>query len=279
MSAKMKKLSAPEKKYIKYVLGGVSAFALICIASSRIQTIESGYVGVVHNFGVVDTRKILQPGLHIIPFGSRVEKINAQFSDLDFTNTSDDAKNDAAINALTKDGVYLRIPLEVNWAINTETLALIKSKLPGYYTDREYTIIRAAVKDAIATFNYEDLSDRDVVELAIEKAIKYRTTRYYAAQGFGDQSNHIIRYGLVNLRGMWNDSLQAKAQDIAEAHLEAQANAERTAVPKGRSTADYTKVLEAQATAKALSSGNANVTVITGNTPSCLLYTSPSPRD
>lgn len=258
-----------QKKYLRYIVGGASALALIVVASSRIEIIKSGNVGVIHTFGVVDTRKVLQPGLHIIPFGSHVEIVDVQFDDLSFI---DDATTDnAPISVLTKDGIYLQIPLEVNWAINAETLALIKSKLPGYYTQREYTIIRSAVKDAISTFNYEDLSDREAVESAIEKSIKYRTTRYYAAQGFGDRSDHIIRYGLVSLRGVWSDTIQAKTQDIVEARLEAKANAERTAVPTGRSTADYTKVLEAQATAKALNSGNANINVITGNTPSAVI--------
>jgi hypothetical protein len=206
-----------------------------------------------------------------------IEPVTMEFTDLVFTGT-DTSKDDSTIGSQTKDGIEIDLPIAVTWAINPDTLTLVKSRLPGFYTDREYVIIRSAVRDAVAQFSVSDgsLFDRQALADAIATRIKQQTVAYYATQGYGDNSDKIIRYGLVTLRGVFlpEDVLEANKAVIV-AKLTALAQAARTKVPDDRSVADYTKVMQAIAVSKAAEDGKATINIISGDKAPAALIVGP----
>jgi len=249
------------------VFGLCALFVLI--GPPRWVTVQNHELAFQRRFGIV-LPKTRGPGLHYVGPFTKAESVTMEFTDLNLTDDNAKDPDYAPITSVNKDGVTVSVPVSVNWAINPDNLALVKSRLPGLYTDREITIVRSAVRDAMKDFGYKDGSilDRDAVQKAITARIIAQTTAYYAGQGFGDQSDKIIKYGLVTLRGLYPTDKIAEANEaLVTASLEAQASAARTKAPSDRSVGDYTKVMKAQAVAKAAASGNANVTVVDSEQP------------
>lgn len=259
-----------KKQVFKYVALGIGAIVLLNVAGhvkKGFQTVASDELGVVRQFGVVQPEP-LKPGLHYIAPWQKLEKVTLEFSDLNFTDSGDGETS--TITALTKDGFTVTVPVSVSWAINPETLTFVKARQPGYYTDREYIIVRSAVRNAMQQFSVNDNSafDREKVQPAITGAIIKQTAAYYEGQGFGANSDRIVRYGLISVRGIFpSDDILAKREQVLTAHLEAVAAAARTEVPSKRSVQEYTQVLQAQAVSNAARDGKANVTVVSGNVP------------
>jgi regulator of protease activity HflC (stomatin/prohibitin superfamily) len=256
---------------------GVIAIWIIAIVSfltligpGQWVTVKSHEVAFTTRFGVVQPN-IIGPGLHYVVPLSHADKVTMEFSDLNFMTDGANADPDyTSITSVTNDGVSIEVPVSVSWAIDPRNLTNVKSRLPGPYTDREITIVRSAVRDAMAGFGFKDgsIRDRDAVEKAITNRIQAKTIAYYQAQGFGDQSDKIVRYGLVQLRGMYPTEKIADANEkLVTASLQAQADAARTKAPSDRSVTDYTKVMRAQAVAKAAENGTANVTVVDSEQP------------
>ena len=187
------------------------------------------------------------------------------FTDLNFV---DDKTDQGSITGLSSDGIQIEVPLSVTWAIDPTTVALVKSRLPDYYTDREVVIVRSAVRDAISRFSVANggIENREALAQAVADSIKARTVYYYQQQGFGAASSHIVDYGAITLRGVFPPDDVVGANDHLVANrIEALAQAARTTIPTGRSVEDYTRVIQAQAVGEAAKNGN--ITVVTGSQP------------
>lgn len=266
------------------LVGVIIALLIIArtgIPLGHIETVATAELGVVHRFGKVES-KALEPGLHYLLPWESVEHVNMQFDDMLFTQEGENADPDLIdIACATRDGMTISLPVSVSWAIDPRMLTAVKARLPGYYHDRLPNMIRSAVQDACHDFAINDGSifNRNVVQQAIDASIRAKTIAYYREQGYGDDSDKIVRYGLISLRGYWpSDDIVAANEKLVTASLEAQAQAARTAVAKGRTTDDYMKVLQGLALARALEDGKANVTVVTGDKPPAAIIANTGPK-
>jgi regulator of protease activity HflC (stomatin/prohibitin superfamily) len=256
----------------KVIVGVAAATVLVGFGPWRWPTIQNHQRGVIRTFGVVED-KLFDPGLHYLAPWSKLERVSVEYLDMNFMSENDNGE----IYCLTKDGYTISVPISVNWAVNPKYLALVKSRLPGYYTDRQVVIIRSAVRDAIAPLSFKDgtLYDREAVSNAIAMQVRAKTTAYYRAQGYTqEQAEEIVLYGLLTLRGLFPpEEVMNANKDVAVAKPTADALAIRTKVPDGRTASEYTKVMQAQAVAKAVQDGNASINVITGDNPAAAIIT------
>lgn len=252
------------------IIGGAALVAVFAFNPWRFPTLQSHERGVLRTFGVVES-DTMKPGIHYLAPWTKLERVTMEYSDMNFMSEQDQGE----IHCLTKDGYTISVPISVNWAVNPEYLPLVKSRQPGYYTDRQVVIIRSAVRDAIAPLSFKDgtLYDRLAVANAIALQIRSKTTAYYLAQGYTqEQAENIVKYGLLTLRGVFppDEVMNANIQvDVAKPTAEA--TAIRTKVPDGRTASDYTKVIQAQAVAKAVQDGNAQINVIAGDSPTAAI--------
>ncbi len=265
-------MTSGNKQYLRIVGGVIGVVAMLSIVGpGRWVTNKDSEVSFTRTFGVIND-DISGGGLHYVPPFAKSEQVSISFSTDDYVYDAqaDGGFDFTTINATTKDGVVISVPVSSTWTLNVDNLLLVKRKFPGYYTERQVSITRSAVRDAISQFGFKDqsISNRAAVEKAIRDAIIARTTTFYQQAGFGDQSDKIIIQGAVGVRGLYPTDEIAKAnEELVTASLKQQAAAARTQVPTGRSVDDYTKVMKAQAVAKAAEDGKAGVTIVATDQP------------
>jgi regulator of protease activity HflC (stomatin/prohibitin superfamily) len=236
-----------------YAIGTASAILLLLCTKCSTYTVKSDELGLVRSYGVVEESPT-KPGLHFKAPWETAEAVTMAYNDLGFV---DDKSDSTSVFAATKDGIVIEIPFSVAWAINPLMFTAVKTKLPDPYTYREITIVRSAVRDAVAKLTLDEVLDRQKLSESMLQQIKTNTVDYYAAQGFGAYSNEIVSYGTLNVRGVFPpDNIQS-------------ANEIELLIKKGtigptQPVKDYLKFIKERATTQAIKDGKANLTVVDG---------------
>lgn len=237
----------------------------------RWHTVPSGNVALVSSFGVIQ-EKVWEPGLHIHPAWVKYLDFPIGYVPIEFTQSTSQEGYDPDLTSVTytsADGYRHDMSFVVKWAPVIENIPYFKSRQSeeSAYTKLIIDVARTAARDVGSKLRLDDgsMQNREAIETKLAAAIQNRTMREFQTRGYGGKSNQIVNYGLVSVRGTYlPGEIEAKNLGLQEAKRDYLINAEKTRVPEGRSTADYTKVLQAQAVAKAADQGKVDVTVVDG---------------
>jgi regulator of protease activity HflC (stomatin/prohibitin superfamily) len=241
-----------------------SVIAIIITLLLTCQTmVPTNHRGLIQSFNTINPNRSYGPGFNLKWPWEKIIDVSMAFEDMTFVAAEGEL---SSIAATTKDGFQLDIPISVNWAINPDHVALVKSRLPGYYTDRQYVIIRSVVRDVVNTKTWQEIVfDRTKFAQELANAIKAATTSYYGGQGYGEVSDEIVRYGIITLRDVSPPApIMAALLNIQAAPIEGRANASRVQLPAGITAENYAQILQAQAVTEAVKAGRP-VTIVAGS--------------
>jgi len=147
---------------------------LLFIIASPLVIVPSGYVGVKLTLGKAEKDELL-PGLHfIVPYVQKVIKMSVR-------THSYDLRGQRAIEALSKDGLTIRIELTVLYKIKPDKAAEIFVEYGLEYEDKIIKpVIRSAVRDVIAMLDSSQVyQERDLIrQKLVEKVSKELDKRF-----------------------------------------------------------------------------------------------------
>ncbi len=171
--------SSPEMKRNpqgKLIPMGVICLSFIFLVASMVRLIPPGNVGVVIVFGKVQ-ETTLKNGLHLVnPFAS-VEKMSIRTEDYTMSGVSREGqvRGDDAIEALTSEGLMVRLDVTVWYHLIPEGAAEVYSKLGLNYVEKIVRpAARTSIRNIIANYKVEDIytQNREAVSIQISENLR-----------------------------------------------------------------------------------------------------------
>ncbi len=147
---------------------------LIFIVAPPITIVPSGFVGVKLTLGKADMNE-LPPGMHfIIPYVQKVIKMSVR-------TQSYDLRGQKAIEALSKDGLTIRIELTVLYKIQPDKAAEIYVEYGLEYEDKIIKpVIRSAVRDVIAMLDSSQVyQERELIRQKLVERVSAELKKRY----------------------------------------------------------------------------------------------------
>jgi regulator of protease activity HflC (stomatin/prohibitin superfamily) len=211
--------SSPEMKRSpqgKLIPLGVICLSFIFLVASMVRLIPPGNVGVVIVFGRVH-EETLKNGLHLVnPFAS-VEKMSIRTESYTMSGIAGEGqvKGDDAIEALTSEGLMVRLDVTVWYHLIPEGAADVYSKLGLNYVDKIVRpATRTSIRNIIANYKVEDIytKNRETVSIQISENLM---------ETVKDRNVEIERVLLRDVK------LPAKVQNEIDAKMAAKQEAEK----------------------------------------------------
>jgi hypothetical protein len=234
------------------------------LAATSTTIVDNQHVGFAKILGVVQPNQTYGQGFHLKAPWQVIQQEDVSMQSMDFDGNS-------VLTPLTSDPVVLTIDLEVNFQPVSQNVPLFKSKygLTAKYSDVIYSVVHDASRDVAAgtTWRSASVTDRKGFEQKLREAIRTKTVQYFRENGFGAQSDNMIRYGSDMLRDVSppqevkneNNSLAAAQivnlkQDVMAQVVEKQGRIRQAEnennrllvkLPAGMTAEQYAKVLHA----------------------------------
>jgi len=157
----------PQGKLIPF---GVMFLSFIFLIASMVRLIPPGNVGVVIVFGKVQ-ETTLKNGLHLVnPFAS-IEKMSIRTEDYTMSGISREGqlRGDDAIQALTSEGLMVRLDVTVWYKLMPEGAAEVYSTLGTQYVDKIVRpAARTSIRNVISNYKVEDIYTQNRESVSIE---------------------------------------------------------------------------------------------------------------
>ena len=157
----------PQGKLIPF---GVMFLSFVFLVASMVRLIPPGNVGVVIVFGKVQ-ETTLKNGLHLVnPFAS-IEKMSIRTEDYTMSGTSREGqvRGDDAIQALTSEGLMVRLDVTVWYKLMPEGAAEVYSTLGTQYVDKIVRpAARTSIRNVISNYKVEDIYTQNRESVSIE---------------------------------------------------------------------------------------------------------------
>ena len=157
----------PQGKLIPF---GVMFLSFIFLVASMVRLIPPGNVGVVIVFGKVQ-ETTLKNGLHLVnPFAS-IEKMSIRTEDYTMSGISREGqlRGDDAIQALTSEGLMVRLDVTVWYKLMPEGAAEVYSTLGTQYVDKIVRpAARTSIRNVISNYKVEDIYTQNRESVSIE---------------------------------------------------------------------------------------------------------------
>jgi prohibitin 1 len=158
---------APQGKLIPI---GVIFLSFIFLIASMVRLVPPGNVGVVIVFGKVK-EQTLKNGLHLVnPFAS-VEKMSIRTEEYTMSGMPREGKlrGDDAIEALTSEGLMVRLDMTVWYKLVPEGAAEVYSTLGTKYVDKIVRpAARTSIRNVISNYKVEDIYTQNRESVSIE---------------------------------------------------------------------------------------------------------------
>jgi prohibitin 1 len=163
----------PQGKLIPF---GVIFLSFIFLVASMVRLIKPGNVGVVIVFGKVH-EEILKNGLHLVNPFAEIEPMSIRTEDYTMSGISREGqiKGDDAIEALTSEGLMVRLDVTVWYHLIPEGAAEVYSKLGLNYVDKIVRpAARTSIRNIIANYKVEDVytQNREAVSIQISENLR-----------------------------------------------------------------------------------------------------------
>jgi regulator of protease activity HflC (stomatin/prohibitin superfamily) len=203
----------PQGKLIPF---GVMVLGFIFLVASMVRLIPPGNVGVVIVFGKVQ-ETTLKNGLHLVnPFAS-VEKMTIRTEEytMSVMPREGQVKGDDAIEALTSEGLMVRLDMTVWYKLMPEGAAEVYSTLGLNYVDKIVRpAARTSIRNVISNYKVEDIytQNRESVSIQISENLR---------EAVKDRKVEIERVLLRDVK------LPAKVQNEIDAKMAAKQEAEK----------------------------------------------------
>jgi len=157
----------PQGKIIPF---GVMFLAFVFLVASMVRLVPPGNVGVVIVFGKVQ-ETTLKNGLHLVnPFAS-IEKMSIRTEDYTMSGmiSEGQVRGDDAIQALTSEGLMVRLDVTVWYKLMPEGAAEVYSTLGTQYVDKIVRpAARTSIRNVISNYKVEDIYTQNRESVSIE---------------------------------------------------------------------------------------------------------------
>ena len=144
--------------------------SFVFLVASMVRLVPPGNVGVVIVFGKVQ-ETTLKNGLHLVnPFAS-IEKMSIRTEDYTMSGTSREGqvRGDDAIQALTSEGLMVRLDVTVWYKLMPEGAAEVYSTLGTQYVDKIVRpAARTSIRNVISNYKVEDIYTKNRESVSIE---------------------------------------------------------------------------------------------------------------
>lgn len=160
----------------KLVPIGVIFLSFIFLIASMVRLVPPGNVGVVIVFGKVK-EQTLKNGLHLVnPFAS-VEKMSIRTEEYTMSGMPREGhvRGDDAIEALTSEGLMVRLDVTVWYHLIPEGAAEVYSKLGVRYVDKILRpATRTSIRNVISNYKVQDIytQNREAVSIQIGENLR-----------------------------------------------------------------------------------------------------------
>ncbi len=206
----------PAKATVTTVIAAIAIIVVVIVLLAAITVVPAGHVGVVVLFGKVRATE-LQPGMHIINPLANVVKMETRLMEYTMSvSTGEGAqRSDDAIDALTSEGLKVRLDLTAWYRLNPQDAANVYSDI-GTNFDKKIIrpTLRTAIRDIVVKYTANSIysEKRDSVVLEINNRAK---------ELMGDRGITLDRILLRNV------ILPQKIADAIDAKLAADQDAQR----------------------------------------------------
>jgi len=163
----------PQGKLIPF---GVMFLSFVFLVASMVRLIPPGNVGVVIVFGKVQ-ETTLKNGLHLVnPFAS-IEKMSIRIEEYTMSGISREGqvRGDDAIQALTSEGLMVRLDVTVWYYLIPDGAAEVYSTLGLNYVDKIVRpAARTSIRNVISNYKVEDIytQNREAVSIQIGENLR-----------------------------------------------------------------------------------------------------------
>jgi regulator of protease activity HflC (stomatin/prohibitin superfamily) len=163
----------PQGKIIPF---GVMLLAFIFLVASMVRLVPPGNVGVVIVFGKVQ-ETTLKNGLHLVNPFATVEKMSIRTEEYTMSGMPREGqvKGDDAIQALTSEGLMVRLDVTVWYKLIPEGASEVYSTLGLNYVDKIVRpAARTSIRNVISNYKVEDIytQNRESVSIQISENLR-----------------------------------------------------------------------------------------------------------